>query len=194
MSYQTQSHRLGSGAYEFGYGRGRKRLKAVASMTGPRSSPWVIEGTKLAAKTLADLKHTWGEWARRRYAGEATDDAVSAAGEPAGPTAPPPPDAAEELVEAELDTDGPEPLRAFQPRDDYERGLLDAARFFMRRDQLMFTRIRACEHLLSEAAASRRADAPPLTIETFVALGAAAQAAADQAIAAVGRGRRMARA
>lgn len=168
MSYRVKLQRVDDDHFALVYGRGRCKLTATLTREG---RGWKFAGgdgsaalCELGVTTLQRLKARWAEWI-------ATAPTVED----------PVPDLS--LAAAQLENDAPntfagdddddrDPVNTFEPRNDFERGLLAAAKFVNDVESYKLTRGRMAERILQIERLSVEAS----NARALAALGAVTQA------------------
>jgi hypothetical protein len=67
MAYQTRATRREDGGYNLNFGKGKKKVVAIAKKD-PSNGKWFVD-TVGHFKKLSDMKKVWGKWAAEQYNG-----------------------------------------------------------------------------------------------------------------------------
>lgn len=152
MSYRVNLNRIDDDHFALVYGRGRRKVTATLTREG---RGWKFVGgdgsaalCELGVTTLQRLKARFGEWL-------VTAPAVEAPAQCPLPS-----------------DDDRDPVNTFEPRNDFERGLLAAAKFVNDVESYKLTRGRMAERILQIERLSVEAS----NARALAALGAVTQA------------------
>lgn len=154
MGYQVRATKIKPGKYQLSYGRGARRVTAKVEQVANRK--WAIDVLPdRTPPSMAVAKMEFSIWAIARYGGHgapttpaavarllnplAGPSDVAQAQEPAAPFIP--------TLSLDLGADS-DPIREFLPGNDFERGLLAAARCVTSWQAFPMTRVRLAEKIL----------------------------------------------